>query len=147
MWLILVHALLGISSLEDISTNLPSFKTKEEKIKFIAQLSRKVVNNFSIVEQCVLQKPLQQTTDTTYDNARVFCHFASLALELKDAWSEVDGERVIQCLQVFMLHFKFMLHFRTRAARSVTTLCHITDKFDKETYKCSSSHNSPCNKK
>ena len=193
--------LLGISSPEDTPENLPSLTTKQDNMKFIAELSRQVVNNFSIIGDCLLQKTLQKASDTAYDYARVFGHFASLALELKDAWSEGDGERVIQCLKVFMVHFRcsgrtkysweilrmlFQLEYLppslshqlkwarfvnthgglgrnipcdlfnehmnkifkqvvqnmgpnmtsqaiTRAARSVTTLCQITDKFDRET--------------
>ena len=40
-----------------------------------------------------------------YDYERVLCHFAALVSEFTDAWSEGDGERVLQCWKIFMLHF------------------------------------------
>ena len=36
---------------------------------------------------------------------RVLCHFAALVSEFTDAWSEGDGERVLRCWKIFMLHF------------------------------------------
>ena len=191
---------MGIASPSDTPENLPPLKTKEQKSKFIAELSRKVINMCSITEEALLHKPIAPTKDAAYNYAHVFCHLASLALEFKDAWSEGDGNRVLRCWKVFLLHFyssgrtkyswealrmQFQLvtlspslshqlkwgrfvnthgglgrnipcdlfneHMNKlfkeiinnmganmtasaikRSARSVTTLCHIRDKFDSE---------------
>ena len=40
-----------------------------------------------------------------YNYTRVLCHFAALVLEFTDAWSEGDGERILRCWKIFMLHF------------------------------------------
>lgn len=40
-----------------------------------------------------------------YSYARVLCHFAALVSEFTDAWGEGDGERVLRCWKIFMLHF------------------------------------------
>ena len=193
-------SVLGIVSPNDTPKHLPPLKTKEQKSKFVAELSRQVVNKCSIIGDALLQKPVEQTKDAAYNYAMVFCHFASLALEFRDAWSEGDGERVLRCWKVFLLHFRssgrtkyawealrmqfqlvtlspslshqlkwgrfinthgglgrnipcdlFNEHMNklfkeilnnmgsnmtttsiNRAARSVTALCHIRDKFDSE---------------
>lgn len=41
-----------------------------------------------------------------HDYATVFCHYASLALEFTDSWKEGDGERIIRCWKIFLLHFR-----------------------------------------
>ena len=87
-------SLLGIASPNDTPKHLPPLKTREQKSKFIAELSRKVINLCSINKEALLNKPVAQTNDCAYNYAQVFCHLASLALELKDSCSETDGDRV-----------------------------------------------------
>jgi len=35
----------------------------------------------------------------------VMCHFAALAVEFTDAWSEGDGPRILRCWKILMIHF------------------------------------------
>ena len=99
-------SLLEITSPSDTPQNFPTLKSKEDKLKCVAELSRQVVNQCSIIGEALLQQPIVQPNDAAYAYARVFCHFASLSLEFKDAWSEGDGERILCCWRVFLLHFR-----------------------------------------
>ena len=98
-------SLLGIASPNDTPKHLPPLKTREQKSKFIAELSRKVINLCSINKEALLNKPVAQTNDCAYNYAQVFCHLASLALEFKDSCSEADGDRVECSWKVLLLHF------------------------------------------
>ena len=97
---------LGITSPSDTPKKFPLLKSKEEKMKFVARLSRQVVNECSIIGDALLKKPVAETKDAVYNYAHVFCHFASLSLEFKDAWCEGDGDRIVRCWKVFLLHFR-----------------------------------------
>ena len=70
------------------------------KMKYIATLARKVVEDSTVISESLLFKQFLKTTDG------VFCHHASLGLEFKDAWMEGDGERMCRCWKLFMLHFQ-----------------------------------------
>ena len=76
------------------------------KMKYIATLARKVVEDCTVISESLLFKQVLKTTDGVYNYGRVFCHHASLALEFKDAWMEGDGERMCRCWKLFMLHFQ-----------------------------------------
>ena len=43
--------------------------------------------------------------DGVYNYARVLRHHASLVVEFSDAWREGDGERIMCCWRIFLLHF------------------------------------------
>lgn len=36
----------------------------------------------------------------------MLCHYGALMQEFRDGWREGDGQRVIRCWKLFMLHFK-----------------------------------------
>ena len=72
-------SLLEITSPSDTSQNFPTLKSKEDKLKYVAELSRQVVNQCSIIGEALLQQPIVQPNDAAYAYARVFCHFASLS--------------------------------------------------------------------
>ena len=100
-----------ILQLQDPTAKCPSVdalegKSKTAKLAFLAKLSLDVVNKFSIIEDAILGCKIYGTKDDAYDYASVFCHFASLALEFKNAWEEGDGDRVVRCWKFFMLHFR-----------------------------------------
>ena len=46
-----------------------------------------------------------ETKDGVYNYARVLCHHVSLVVEFSDAWREGDGERIMRCWRIFLLHF------------------------------------------
>ena len=81
-------------------------KSRETKLAFLEKLSLDVINNFSIIEDAVCGYKINGTKDDAYDYAKTFCHFASLALEFKNGWEEGDGDRVIRCWKLFLLHFR-----------------------------------------
>ena len=64
-----------------------------------------MINECSIIKEALLHEPITQTKDAAYNYARVFCRFASLALEFKDGGSDGNGDRVLHCWKVFLLHF------------------------------------------
>lgn len=77
----------------------------EEKKAYIYQVAREVVNKYSINGEALLNQKVQDHHDHINNYARVLCHFGSLALEFTDAWREGDGERIVRCWGVFLLHF------------------------------------------
>lgn len=77
----------------------------QEKRAYIYHVAREVVNKYSIITEAVLNKDVEDHHDHVNNYARVFCHFGSLALEFTDAWREGDGERIIRCWGIFLLHF------------------------------------------
>ena len=88
-------------SLAAIKGNCPD----EEKKAFIYRVSRVIVNKYTVIGEALLNQKLLDTHDHINNYARVFCHFGSLALEFNDAWKEGDGERIIRCWGIFLLHF------------------------------------------
>ena len=99
--------MLGISSLDEIPKSLPDFKKASvaEKKAFLYDLADRVVQCCSLIEEPFLGREIADAGDGVYNYARVLCHFASLALEFLDSWAEGDGERIIRCWRVFLLHF------------------------------------------
>ena len=96
-------------NIQDPTADCPTVDTlegKEAKLAFLAKLSLDVISRFSIIKDAVLGCKIYGTKDDAYDYARVFCHFASLALEFKNGWEEGDGDRVIRCWKFFLLHFR-----------------------------------------
>lgn len=98
---------LGISNPD---AEIPSAPSKggcsvSECRSFIETLAVKVMNRCSIVEGAILNRNVDDTSDSVYNYARVLCHLASLALELTDAWREGDGIRVLRCWRINLLHF------------------------------------------
>ena len=129
---------LGISNpdVEIPSAPLKGGYSVFECRSFIETLAVKVMNRCSIVEGEILNRNVDDTSDSVYNYARVLCHLASLALELTDAWREGDGIRVLRCWRINLLHFfatqrtNFSQEAATRVARSVTTLDNIAHCFD-----------------
>lgn len=76
-----------------------------EKQRFIACLSMKVVENCTIIGNSLLGKNVEESGDQKYNYTRSLCHYGSLALEFYDAWHEGDGNRIIRCWRIFLLHF------------------------------------------
>ena len=84
---------------------------------YLYQVAREVVNKYSINGD--LNQKVQDHHDHINNYARVFCHFGSLALEFTDAWREGDGERIVRCWGVFLLHF----HAAKRRKYALEALC------------------------
>lgn len=71
----------------------------------LKDLATKIVDEFTIIPEALLGKPLAESSDSVYNYARVLCHYAALVTEFLDGWSEGDGIRVLRCWRVFLLHF------------------------------------------
>ena len=71
----------------------------------IAQVAGRVVRKYTIVPEAILGELCKDSRDGVYNYARILCHFVALVSEFIDAWSEGDGERVLRCWKIFMLHF------------------------------------------
>ena len=88
--------------LESPDSDWPSSATRQV---CVADLAQKVVTQCTIIPEAILGQPMKESEDGVYGYARVLCHFAALVSEFTDAWSEGDGERVLRCWKIFMLHF------------------------------------------
>ena len=71
----------------------------------LKQLATKIVDEFTIISEAILCKPVAESSDSMYNYTRVLCHYAALVTEFLDGWSEGDGIRVLRCWKVFLLHF------------------------------------------
>ena len=99
--------ILGIAKPTDTPSHLSlNGMCQDEKMILIIAIARQVMETFSIIPEALLFQDIKNTEDGVYNYARVFSHYASLALEFKDAWMEGDGERICRCWKVFMLHFQ-----------------------------------------
>ena len=76
-----------------------------EQRNFIFGVARQVVERCGLVDQAILGDKVADSGDKVHNYALVFAHYASLALEFYDAWGEGDGERIIRCWRVLLLHF------------------------------------------
>ena len=94
----------------DIDTeSIPSHEMKrwsyKQKLSFIVQLSMKIVEKYTLVDEAILCQAIKETGDKKYDYSRTLCHYACLALEFTDACDEGDGIRDIRCWRIFLPHF------------------------------------------
>ena len=55
---------------------------------------------------CLDDPDSSEESDRVYSYTRVLCHYGALMEEFRDGWREGDGERVVRCWKLFMLHFK-----------------------------------------
>ena len=90
---------LGIDRPED------DIKEMEVNKHLLKDVANKVVRKFTIISQAFLGNPVDSSHDEVHNYARVLCHFASIVCLFVDAWKEGDGERVIQCWKLCMLHY------------------------------------------
>ena len=119
-WLAYACEILKIGNLDDPVT-LPSHVMKGrpcEKLAYVHSIARKVVERLSLVESAFTnevasyQRPSEASDTTTtaedrkFNYTRVLCHYGALVTEFRDAWAEGDGERVVRCWRMCMLHFK-----------------------------------------
>lgn len=96
-----VHCtMLGIQSPDD---DLPPQVQVDSSL--VRRVANRVVDSCTIVPEAILGKPVEESGDGVYNYARILCHYAALVSEFTDAWSEGDGQRVLRCWKIFMLHF------------------------------------------
>ena len=95
---------LGISSPQDDLPEPAPGGPPHPKIS-TSELATRVMDQWTIVPEAILDQPLLETDDGVYNYACVLCHFAAIVTEFIDAWSEGDGPRIIRCWKVMMLHF------------------------------------------
>ncbi len=71
----------------------------------LKQLATTIVDSCTIVSEAILGKTVEESGDGVYNYSRVLCHYIALVTEFLDGWSEGDGERVLRCWKVFLMHF------------------------------------------
>lgn len=71
----------------------------------LKDVTLKVAKRLSVISEAFLNESVSDTGDGVHNYARVLCHFAALVYLFIDAWKEGDGERVIRCWKMFMVHF------------------------------------------
>ena len=79
--------------------------SKGERMSFIVGISSKVLENCGVVTDALLKEKVVNTMDGVHNYSRVLCHYLALTLEFTDARAEGDGERIIRCWRIFLLHF------------------------------------------
>ena len=89
----------------DLEHSILTSTSTLEKQRFIACLSMKLVKNCTIIGKSLLGENVEESGDQKYNYTRSLCHYRSLALEFYDAWHEGDGNRIVQCWRMFLLHF------------------------------------------
>ena len=80
-------------------------KPQAQQRSYIHSIAQAVVNKFSIIDGSVLFHTVEESGDMVHNYARSLCHYGSLALEFVDAWEEGDGDRILRCWKIFLLHF------------------------------------------
>ena len=91
--------LFGVNSIDEPLVLPPGIERKSdaEKLAFITRLAEKVVEQCSLIEGALTNETVEDKDDGVYNYTRILCHFGTLSLELRDAWHEGDGERVLRC--------------------------------------------------
>ena len=95
---------LGVTKL-DAPINLPPFlksRSNEEQYSFLKSIAMQVVDKCTIVEGAMTGDPVEETKDCIHNYARVLCHLGSLVMEVRDAWAEGDGERMVRCWRLLL---------------------------------------------
>ena len=105
---------LKVTGLGDSPTLPSGIKTapKPQQLAYICDIAQAIVDKCTLVDTAFSGKreDTQETGDGMFNYARVLCHFGSLVMEVKDAWSEGDGERMVRCWKLLMPHFKAAGH-------------------------------------
>ena len=83
--------------------------TKAEQLRFIDSIAELVVSKCFIVDGCFSGDALD-IDDSVFNYGRILGHFGALVLEMTDAWSAGDGERVFRCWRRFLPHFQAANH-------------------------------------
>ena len=80
--------------------------TNAQKLAFITRVAKLVADRCTLIDGTFSHDTAPDKDDGVYNYARVLCHYGSLVMELIDAWHEGDGQRVLCCWKLFLLHFK-----------------------------------------
>ena len=71
----------------------------------LEDLTVKVARRFTEIPEAFLSESVPDTGDQVHSYAHVLYHFAAIVYLFTDACKEGDGERVIRCWKLYMLHF------------------------------------------
>ena len=74
-------------------------------MSLLNDLTMKVARRFTVIPEAFLNESVPDTGDRVHSYAQVLCHFAAIVHLFTDACKEGDGERVIRCWKLCMLHF------------------------------------------
>lgn len=104
-----VMKVTGLDDQPDIPAGLKK-ADKIEQLAYISNIARAVVEKCTLIEEAFYGKSIKSTNDGVFNYARVLCHYGSLVMEIRDAWSEGDGQRMVRCWKLMMPHFKTAGH-------------------------------------
>ena len=101
---------MGIDSPDTVPENFVVLahlqqQSAAQQCHYIYSIAEVVVEKCTVVEEAITFQSVGDTGDMVYNYAKVLCHYGSLAIEFVDAWEEGDGDRILRCWKVFMLHF------------------------------------------
>ena len=74
-------------------------------MSLLNDLTMKVARRFTVIPEAFLNESVPDTGDRVHSYAQVLCHFAAIVHLFTDACKEGDGECVIRCWKLCMLHF------------------------------------------
>ena len=80
--------------------------TNDEKRKYLSLRTKAFITKFALHHVQSLDDESMTCTDGVFDYACSIVGFGLLARNFSDATHEGDGERLICCWKLFMLHFK-----------------------------------------
>ena len=74
-------------------------------MSLLNDLTVKVARRFTVIQEAFLNESVPDTGDRVHSYAQILCHFAAIVHLFTDACKEGDGEHVIRCWKLCMLHF------------------------------------------
>ena len=114
------HAAAAACGIKHPDAYLPDMKKGEkEQRAFLYGISEKVHDYILPVETCIIGNAVEESGDAVYKYAIVLRHYAALVLEFTDAGNEGDGEHILRCWRVFLLHF----YCQRRTKDALEALC------------------------
>ena len=100
--------ILGVTTLSSPINLPPSFykKSPKEQYTYLQSIAAQVVDQFTLINGALTGDSVMETNDGAFNYGKILCHFGSLVIEIRDAWAEGDGERMIRCWHLLLPHFK-----------------------------------------
>ena len=86
-------SILELESPDADAEHLAIPTTAREKKAYMNDLTKKVVEQITIVPETFLGLQLPSSRDQVFNYAHQLCHYSSLVVEFIDAWAEEDDER------------------------------------------------------
>ena len=100
--------ILGMTKF-DSKMNLPpglDESSVAQQYAYLRMVAAQVVDQCTLIEGALTGESVMETKDGVYNYARILCHFGSLIMEVRDAWYEGAGKRMVRCWHLLLPHFK-----------------------------------------